>query len=78
MWWGGQVGHALENDLAALRLVHTRVIDTGHLFPHPKVPLCAALQPRRWKCLCSCCSLLCGASQKKHVHAVEHAWNQLV
>lgn len=32
-----QVGHALENDLAALRLVHTRVIDTGHLFPHPRV-----------------------------------------
>ncbi|GEM09775.1 RNA exonuclease 1 [Rhodotorula toruloides] len=29
------VGHGLENDLKALRLVHTRVIDTAILFPHP-------------------------------------------
>ena len=30
------VGHALHNDLRALKLVHTRVIDTGFLYPHPK------------------------------------------
>lgn len=29
------VGHSLECDLQALRLVHTRVIDTSLLFPHP-------------------------------------------
>jgi len=28
------LGHSLENDLKALRLVHTRVIDTSVLFPH--------------------------------------------
>jgi len=32
------VGHALENDLRALRLLHARVVDTGVLFPHPKGP----------------------------------------
>lgn len=31
------VGHALENDLKALKVVHMRCIDTGALFPHPKV-----------------------------------------
>lgn len=31
-----QVGHALENDLAALRVLHSRCIDTAALFPHPK------------------------------------------
>ncbi|GAA5978000.1 hypothetical protein JCM11641_004354 [Rhodosporidiobolus odoratus] len=29
------VGHGLENDLKALRVVHDRVIDTAILFPHP-------------------------------------------
>ncbi|GAA5826583.1 hypothetical protein JCM11251_002437 [Rhodosporidiobolus azoricus] len=29
------VGHGVENDLRALRLVHMRVIDTAILFPHP-------------------------------------------
>ncbi|GAA6032601.1 hypothetical protein JCM8097_004835 [Rhodosporidiobolus ruineniae] len=29
------VGHGVENDLKALRLVHTQVIDTAILFPHP-------------------------------------------
>ncbi|BGP40379.1 RNA exonuclease 3 [Rhodotorula kratochvilovae] len=29
------VGHGVENDLKALRLVHTKVIDTAILFPHP-------------------------------------------
>ena len=28
------IGHGLENDLKALRIVHDRVIDTVHLFPH--------------------------------------------
>lgn len=32
-----QVGHALENDLAALRVLHARCIDTAALYPHPKV-----------------------------------------
>ncbi|PNH04739.1 Small RNA degrading nuclease 5 [Tetrabaena socialis] len=32
------VGHALENDLAALRTCHGRVLDTALLFPHPKGP----------------------------------------
>ncbi len=31
------VGHALENDLKALKVVHMRCIDTGALFPHPRV-----------------------------------------
>jgi RNA exonuclease 1 len=32
------IGHGLENDLKALRLVHPagRVIDTAQLYPHPK------------------------------------------
>ncbi|KAJ3034593.1 RNA exonuclease 3 [Rhizophlyctis rosea] len=30
------VGHGLENDLNALRMTHTNVIDTAFLFPHPK------------------------------------------
>ncbi|KAI8908008.1 ribonuclease H-like domain-containing protein, partial [Gorgonomyces haynaldii] len=29
------LGHGLENDLIALRLVHDSVIDTAQLFPHP-------------------------------------------
>ena len=31
------VGHSLENDLKALRVVHAKVLDTAVLFPHPKV-----------------------------------------
>ncbi len=30
------IGHSLENDLKALRLVHRFCIDTAHLFPHPR------------------------------------------
>lgn len=30
------VGHALHNDLQALKLVHTNIIDTAFLYPHPK------------------------------------------
>lgn len=32
------VGHSLENDLRALKLVHERVIDTALCFPHPEPP----------------------------------------
>ena len=31
------VGHALENDLRVLRVLHGRVVDTAILYPHPKV-----------------------------------------
>eukprot|EP00892_Ulva_mutabilis_P007171 jgi/Ulvmu1/4826/UM020_0111.1 len=30
------VGHSLENDLRALRMLHGRILDTVHLYPHPK------------------------------------------
>jgi RNA exonuclease 1 len=30
------VGHGLDNDLTAMRLVHLRVIDSAILFPHPR------------------------------------------
>ncbi|GAX82434.1 hypothetical protein CEUSTIGMA_g9862.t1 [Chlamydomonas eustigma] len=30
------VGHSLENDLRALKVVHSRVLDTAVLYPHPK------------------------------------------
>ena len=30
------IGHALDNDLRALRLVHQRVVDTAALFPHAR------------------------------------------
>ncbi|KAI0284216.1 ribonuclease H-like domain-containing protein [Russula aff. rugulosa BPL654] len=32
------IGHALDNDLRALRLVHRRVVDTAALFPHTRGP----------------------------------------
>ncbi|WWC68355.1 uncharacterized protein I206_102280 [Kwoniella pini CBS 10737] len=32
------VGHGLENDLRALRLLHTKIIDTAIVFPHDKGP----------------------------------------
>eukprot|EP00468_Gymnochlora_sp_CCMP2014_P014695 CAMPEP_0167768002 /NCGR_PEP_ID=MMETSP0110_2-20121227/16389_1 /TAXON_ID=629695 /ORGANISM="Gymnochlora sp., Strain CCMP2014" /LENGTH=479 /DNA_ID=CAMNT_0007656555 /DNA_START=235 /DNA_END=1675 /DNA_ORIENTATION=+ len=32
------VGHSLENDLHALRIVHTKVLDTSILYPHPRGP----------------------------------------
>ena len=38
------VGHALHNDLRALKLIHMRVIDTGFLYPHPKA--CFTTAPR--------------------------------
>lgn len=30
------VGHSLENDLKALKVSHSRVLDTGILYPHPR------------------------------------------
>ena len=30
------VGHSLENDLKALKVVHRRCVDTTVLYPHPK------------------------------------------
>lgn len=30
------VGHSLENDLKALKMVHLRCLDTALLYPHPK------------------------------------------
>ncbi|KAG8920627.1 RNA exonuclease 3 [Tulasnella sp. 418] len=39
------IGHALDNDLRTLRIVHHRVIDTVMLFPHPHgLPLRRALR----------------------------------
>lgn len=32
------IGHALDNDLRALRIVHRRVVDTAALFPHSRGP----------------------------------------
>jgi RNA exonuclease 1 len=32
------IGHALDNDLRALRLVHRRAVDTAVLFPHHRGP----------------------------------------
>ena len=31
------VGHGLENDLAALKVIHANCLDTAIMFPHPKV-----------------------------------------
>ena len=31
------VGHGLENDLAALKILHSRNVDTSIIYPHPKV-----------------------------------------
>ena len=31
------VGHALENDLRVLKMLHGRVLDTAIMYPHPKV-----------------------------------------
>ena len=31
------VGHGLENDLSALKVINANCLDTALLFPHPKV-----------------------------------------
>lgn len=33
------VGHGLENDLRALKIIHANCLDTAVLYPHPKVNL---------------------------------------
>eukprot|EP00743_Colponemidia_sp_Colp-15_P008400 GILK01009127.1.p1 GENE.GILK01009127.1~~GILK01009127.1.p1 ORF type:complete len:612 (-),score=118.98 GILK01009127.1:30-1865(-) len=39
------VGHSLDNDLIALKIIHERVVDTTHLYPHPKgLPYKSALR----------------------------------
>lgn len=48
------IGHALQNDLKALKLIHRRNIDTSVIFPHPRGPpyrpalriLCSSLLDR--------------------------------
>lgn len=32
------IGHALDNDLNTLRMIHHRCVDTAILFPHPAGP----------------------------------------
>ena len=32
------IGHALENDLKTLRMIHHRCVDTVVMFPHPSGP----------------------------------------
>lgn len=45
------VGHSLENDLRAMRMLHGRVLDTVHLFPHPRgLPSRCALRNLTHKC----------------------------
>ena len=31
------IGHGLENDLRALKIIHANCLDTSVLYPHPKV-----------------------------------------
>jgi hypothetical protein len=46
------IGHSLENDLHALRLVHTRLCDTAILYPHPRgFPLRRSLKELVWNYL---------------------------
>ena len=43
------VGHSLDNDLLALRIVHARVLDTAIMYPHPRgPPYKSALKVRVW------------------------------
>ncbi|KAG8895250.1 hypothetical protein FRB99_000686 [Tulasnella sp. 403] len=37
-FWTILVGHSLENDLAALKLAHPKVVDTSVIFQHPRGP----------------------------------------
>ena len=37
------VGHALENDLRVLYVLHGRIVDTAIMYPHPKARLFAAV-----------------------------------
>lgn len=45
------VGHSLENDLNAMRMLHGRILDTVALYPHPKgLPSRCALRHLAAKC----------------------------
>lgn len=57
------VGHSLENDLHALRLVHVNVLDTSLLFPHHKVRMRWPHVGVRWCCPLRCCTLLSPKTQ---------------
>ena len=46
------VGHALQNDLKALKILHANIIDTAFLFPHPKVRHRATWRRHCWGCCC--------------------------
>ena len=83
------VGHALHNDLNALKLIHTNVIDTAFLYPHPKAspPLCLCLYGAL-SCvvvlvtghyfvviLCmQCVRLALGSHTRQRHHAGGHPW----
>ncbi|PWN49500.1 hypothetical protein IE53DRAFT_345765 [Violaceomyces palustris] len=46
------IGHGLENDLRAVRLVHTNVVDTALLYKHPKgYPFRMSLKELSWRYL---------------------------
>ena len=55
------VGHGLENDLKALRMVHRNVLDTAVLFPHPQGP--------PWK---SALKILAQRYLRKHIQDGSH------
>ena len=45
------VGHSLENDLTAMRMLHGRILDTVFLYPHPRgLPSRCALRNLAYKC----------------------------
>ncbi len=44
-------GHALDNDLRSLRLVHANVVDSAALYPHPQgPPYRSGLRVSLWQC----------------------------
>lgn len=55
------VGHALDNDLRVLRVLHSRVLDTSIMYPHPRgPPYKSALKVRGCNCQhASVCVYVC-------------------
>ena len=51
------VGHALQNDLVALKICHRNCVDTAFLFPHPKVR--RGQTDPFMQCICSGIATLC-------------------
>lgn len=46
------IGHSLESDLKALRIIHNKVVDTSVIFPHRMgPPLKRALKTITFECL---------------------------